>query len=76
MQKILMSCFKNIDSGMDVLAKRRVWRLLRREVRMRGRSVILTSHSMEECERLCDRIAIMARGRFRCLGSPERITQK
>ena len=64
-----------ICSGMDVLAKRQVWKIIRREVAS-GRSVILTSHSMEECEDLCTRLAIMAGGRFQCLGTPSRIKEK
>ncbi len=63
-------------SGMDVLSKRSVWRLLRRRVAHEGASVVLTSHSMEECEHLCDRVAIMAEGRFACIGNTERIKQK
>ena len=60
---------------MDVLAKRQVWKIIRREVAS-GRSVILTSHSMEECEDLCTRLAIMAGGRFQCLGTPAHIKEK
>ena len=63
------------DSGMDVLAKRQVWKIIRREVSA-GRSVILTSHSMEECEELCTRLAIMEQGRFLCLGTPGHIKAK
>jgi len=37
----------------------------------RKTSVILTTHSMEECEALCPRIAIMATGKLRCLGSAQ-----
>jgi ATP-binding cassette subfamily A (ABC1) protein 3 len=39
-------------------------------------SVILTTHSMEECEALCPRIGIMANGRLRCLGSAQRLKNK
>lgn len=39
-------------------------------------SVILTTHSMEECEALCPRIAIMANGRLRCLGSAQQLKDK
>lgn len=39
-------------------------------------SVILTTHSMEECEALCPRIGIMAGGRLRCLGSAQRLKSK
>ena len=41
-----------------------------------GTSIILTSHSMEECEALCDRLAIMVRGTFQCLGGPQHIKSK
>lgn len=39
-------------------------------------SVILTTHSMEECEALCPRIGIMAGGKLRCLGSAQRLKNK
>jgi hypothetical protein len=39
-------------------------------------SVILTTHSMEECEALCPRIAIMANGRLRCIGSAQHLKNK
>lgn len=53
------------------MAKRQVWRA----VSGRG-CVILTSHSMEECEALCSRLAIMVNGRPRCLGSPQHLKNK
>jgi len=43
---------------------------------MRGRSVILTTHSMEECEALCQRVGIMVGGRFRCLGTTAHLKSK
>ena len=36
-------------------------------------SVVLTTHSMEECEALCSRVGIMHRGRLACLGSPQHL---
>ncbi|XP_064136134.1 phospholipid-transporting ATPase ABCA7 isoform X8 [Loxodonta africana] len=57
-------------TGMDPHARRFLWNSLLSIVR-EGRSVVLTSHSMEECEALCTRLAIMTNGRFRCLGSPQ-----
>nr|KAF6346092.1 ATP binding cassette subfamily A member 7 [Pipistrellus kuhlii] len=39
----------------------------------RGHSVMLTSHSMEDCEAACSRLAIMVNGRFHCLGSPQHL---
>ncbi|XP_066216289.1 phospholipid-transporting ATPase ABCA7 [Saccopteryx leptura] len=55
-------------SGVDPSTKRFLWNSLLSVVR-EGRSVVLTSHSMEECEALCTCLAIMVNGRFRCLGN-------
>jgi len=54
-------------SGMDPVSKRSLWDFI--SSTMSGRSVILTTHSMEECEALCDRIGIMINGQLACLGS-------
>ncbi|XP_028015270.2 phospholipid-transporting ATPase ABCA7 [Eptesicus fuscus] len=59
-------------TGMDPSARRFLWNSLLAMVR-KGRSVVLTSHSMEECEALCTRLAIMVNGRFHCLGSPQHL---
>ena len=52
---------------MDPGSRRFMWDLIAST--MKHRSVILTTHSMEECEALCHRIGIMVGGRLRCLGS-------
>ncbi|XP_063476660.1 phospholipid-transporting ATPase ABCA7 isoform X3 [Symphalangus syndactylus] len=62
-------------TGMDPSARRFLWNSLLAVVR-EGRSVMLTSHSMEECEALCSRLAIMVNGRFRCLGSPQHLKDR
>ncbi|XP_076054127.1 phospholipid-transporting ATPase ABCA3-like [Oratosquilla oratoria] len=62
-------------TGMDPVARRLLWDVLV-SVRDSGRSIILTSHSMEECEALCTRLAIMVNGRFRCLGPPQHLKSK
>ncbi|XP_011928212.1 PREDICTED: ATP-binding cassette sub-family A member 7 isoform X4 [Cercocebus atys] len=59
-------------TGMDPSARRFLWNSLLAVVR-EGRSVMVTSHSMEECEALCSRLAIMVNGRFCCLGSPQHL---
>merc|ERR1711871_1635515 len=46
------------------------------EVIKDGRSIVLTSHSMEECEALCTRLAIMVDGRFKCLGSSQHLKSR
>jgi len=55
------------STGVDPQARRSMWKLI--SSTMANRSVILTTHSMEECEALAGRIGIMAGGRLRCLGS-------
>lgn len=45
-------------------------------VRQAGSSIVLTSHSMEECEALCQRLLIMVNARISCLGSPLYLKQK
>jgi ABC-type multidrug transport system ATPase subunit len=56
---------------MDPGSRRFMWDLISHT--MKNRSVILTTHSMEESEALCQRIGIMVGGRLRCLGSGTRI---
>ncbi|XP_054827532.1 glucosylceramide transporter ABCA12 [Eublepharis macularius] len=63
------------SSGMDPNAKRHLWKIISEEVQNQC-SVILTSHSMEECEALCTRLAIMVNGCFRCLGSLQHIKSR
>ncbi len=55
-------------AGIDPRAQHDIWSLV--SSTMENRSVILTTHSMEECEALCDRIGIMVKSRLCCLGSP------
>ncbi|XP_071800403.1 phospholipid-transporting ATPase ABCA1-like isoform X2 [Asterias amurensis] len=62
-------------TGMDPKARRFLWNRITSIVK-EGRSVILTSHSMEECEALCTRVAIMVNGRFKCIGSTQHLKSK
>lgn len=59
-------------SGVDPRAKRFLWSIIRGLVQA-GQSVLLTTHSMAECEALCSRVGIMVNGEFRCLGSPQQL---
>ncbi|XP_061410563.1 LOW QUALITY PROTEIN: glucosylceramide transporter ABCA12-like [Lethenteron reissneri] len=63
------------SSGMDPKSKRYLWKTITREVRQ-GCSVVLTSHSMEECEALCDKLAIMVNGQFKCLGTLQHLKNR
>ncbi|XP_056274461.1 ATP-binding cassette sub-family A member 2 isoform X1 [Pseudoliparis swirei] len=62
-------------TGMDPKARRFLWNLIL-DVIKTGRSVVLTSHSMEECEALCTRLGIMVNGRFKCLGSIQHLKNR
>ncbi|KAL0477482.1 hypothetical protein AKO1_008212 [Acrasis kona] len=53
-------------TGLDPLTKRKVWDLIK--VMKKDRIVVLTTHSMSECDYLSDRIAVMADGKIKCLG--------
>jgi len=56
-------------TGLDPQARRKVWEVVER-FRAEGGSILLTTHYMEEAERLCDRVAIVDRGRMIALGAP------
>ncbi|XP_068396452.1 retinal-specific phospholipid-transporting ATPase ABCA4 isoform X2 [Eschrichtius robustus] len=62
-------------TGMDPQARRMLWNTIMSIIR-EGRAVVLTSHSMEECEALCTRLAIMAKGAFQCLGTIQHLKYK
>jgi ABC-type multidrug transport system ATPase subunit len=55
---------------MDPTSRRAVWRVLRAAIDKTGRSFMITSHMMEECEALCTRVGIIRHGRLQCVGSP------
>jgi ATP-binding cassette subfamily A (ABC1) protein 3 len=69
------------STGVDPVARREIWQLISDMVSKdvpdeEKTSVILTTHSMEECEALCPRISIMANGRLSCLGSAQHLKNK
>ncbi|XP_047030747.1 phospholipid-transporting ATPase ABCA7-like [Helicoverpa zea] len=57
------------SAGVDVAARRRLWAAIRRALHHK-RALIITSHSMDEMEALCNRIAIMSAGTVRAIGTP------
>ena len=61
-----------LTTGLDPHARRTIWDLIR-EVRDRGKTIFLTTHFMEEAERLCDRVAIMDNGHIVAIDSPENL---
>jgi ABC-2 type transport system ATP-binding protein len=56
-------------TGLDPQSRRQLWDIIR-DLQQRGRTILLTTHYMDEAERLCDRVAIMDQGRVIALGSP------
>jgi ABC-2 type transport system ATP-binding protein len=61
-----------LTTGLDPQSRRAIWELVR-GIRERGKTVFLTTHLMEEAERLCDRVAIIERGRVIDVDTPERL---
>ena len=59
-------------TGLDPQSRRQLWDLII-ELRASGRSIVLTTHYMDEAERLCDRVAIVDHGRVIALGSPREL---
>jgi ABC-2 type transport system ATP-binding protein len=58
-----------LTTGLDPQARRAIWDLVR-GIRQRGKTVFMTTHLMDEAERLCDRVAVIDRGRIVDIGSP------
>jgi ABC-2 type transport system ATP-binding protein len=61
-----------MTTGLDPQARRDTWELIER-VRARGVTMLLVTHFMEEAERLCDRVALLDRGRVVASGSPSEV---
>jgi ABC-2 type transport system ATP-binding protein len=59
-------------TGLDPQARRNFWDLIRM-IKAQGKTIVLTTHYMEEAYELCDEIAIMDRGRFIARGTPEQL---
>jgi ABC-2 type transport system ATP-binding protein len=59
-------------TGLDPQARRHLWDLVE-GLKQAGRTIILTTHYMDEAERLCDRVAIMDHGRIIALGTPQQL---
>jgi ABC-2 type transport system ATP-binding protein len=64
-----------LTTGLDPQARRTIWELVR-GMRTRGKTVFLTTHLMEEAERLCDRVAIIDHGRLVDVGAPAELVRR
>jgi ABC-2 type transport system ATP-binding protein len=61
-----------LTTGLDPQARHAIWDLVR-EVRLKGKTILLTTHYMEEAERLCDRVAILDHGRIVAMDTPAQL---
>jgi ABC-2 type transport system ATP-binding protein len=64
-----------LTTGLDPQSRRTIWDLVR-GIRARGKTVFLTTHLMEEAERLCDRVAIIDHGRIIDIDTPVRLVAR
>ncbi len=64
-----------LTTGLDPQSRRAIWELVR-GIRERGKTVFLTTHLMEEAEKLCDRVAIIEHGRIIDMDSPEALIRR
>jgi ABC-2 type transport system ATP-binding protein len=64
-----------LTTGLDPQARHAIWDLVR-DVRSKGKTILMTTHFMEEAERLCDRVAILDHGRIVALDSPTSLIRK
>src|ERR1035438_1229331 len=64
-----------LTTGLDPQSRRSIWDLVR-GIRARGKTVFLTTHLMEEAERLCDRVAIMEHGRIIDIDTPQNLVNR
>jgi ABC-2 type transport system ATP-binding protein len=64
-----------LTTGLDPQSRRAIWDLVR-GIRDRGKTVFMTTHLMEEAERLCDRVAIIEHGKIIDIGSPQELVRR
>eukprot|EP00301_Raphidiophrys_heterophryoidea_P004938 c12109_g1_i2.p1 GENE.c12109_g1_i2~~c12109_g1_i2.p1 ORF type:complete len:1737 (+),score=451.65 c12109_g1_i2:522-5213(+) len=64
------------STGMDPKARRAMWQIISDSIHKGGRAMVLTTHLMEECEALCQRIGILVKGRLACLGTAQHLKSR
>jgi len=64
-----------LTTGLDPQSRRAIWELVR-GIRDRGKTVFMTTHLMEEAERLCDRVAIIEHGKIVEIGRPDDLVRR
>ena len=64
------------STGMDPLTRRTLWNVISEEKRDNSRAILLTTHSMEEADSVCDTVSIVSHGRMKCIGSVQHLKHK
>jgi ABC-type multidrug transport system ATPase subunit len=64
----------SVCQGLDPASRRNLWDVVKAS--KKDRSIILTTHSMEEAEVLCDRLGIFVDGQLVCIGNPKELTAR
>ena len=62
------------STGLDPASRAQLWEVVKRA--KKDRAIVLTTHSMEEAEELCDRLGIFVDGALRCIGNPKELTSR
>lgn len=62
-------------AGMDALSRRQMWNLLR-QVNVQNMTIVLTTHYIEEAQALCDRVALVNRGKLQKLDTPDNLIEE
>lgn len=63
------------EAGMDISTIQYLWEAISKE-KEKGRTILLATHSMEECEAVCDRIGVLVKGKITCIGNTQRLINK
>jgi len=64
------------SAGMDPATRRYIWDVIKATLQRNQSSIIMTTHSMEEAELLCNRLGIIVNGKLQCIGTPEHLKMK
>lgn len=62
------------STGLDILTREKLWTSVQNA--KQSKAILLTTHSLEEADTLCDRVAILSRGKIMCIGNPEELKQR
>ena len=71
-----MQFFDEPSSGVDPISRRYLWNTIQQGLKLNNSAIVLTTHSMDEADSLCSKIAIQVNGEFKCFGTPQNLKRK